>query len=136
MGLAERRAAKEFETNKFPDLKKAVDAAAGFDLPIEVDWESLAVNDYAHLYEDAWTKIYFTPLCDAFKNITVDQMGKDALKGALKKVIIKNRGGHYSAPSCYEFANGILTVDHEAASNVDNVSERSRELQKMLEAKL
>ncbi len=136
MGLAERRAAKEFETNKFPDLKKQVGSAAGFDVPIEVDWESLAVNDYAHMYDEAWTKVYFTPLVDAFKNITIDKMGKEALKGALKKIVLKNRGGHYSAPGCYDFANGVLTVDHEPVSNVDDVNSRATELQKMLEAKL
>lgn len=136
MGLAERRAAKEFEENKFPDLQKKVQEAAGFKLPIEVDWESIAENDYAHMYEEAWTKVYFTPLIDAFKGITVDQMGKDALKEALKKVVIKNRGGHYSAPSCYEFANGVLTFDHQPVSNVDDVNSRAEELRKLLESKL
>ena len=135
MGLAERRAAKEFETNKFPDLKKQVIAAAGFEVPIEVDWESLATIDQAHLYDESWPKIYFQSLIDGFKQITVDQMGKDALKGALKKIVIKNRGGHYSAPSCYEFTGGVLTLDHEL-SNVDNVKERAEELKKLLESKL
>ena len=135
MGLAERRAAKEFETNKYPELKKKVLEAAGFEVPVEIDWESLATADQAHLYDEAWTKIYFQTLVDGFKQITIDQMGKDALKGGLKKIIIKNRGGHYSAPSCFEFVNGVLTFDH-SLSNVDDINSRAEELKKLLESKL
>ncbi len=136
MGLAERRAAKEFETNQFPALKAKVVAAAGYDVPMEIDWESLSAPEYAHLYAEAWPKVYFETLAQGFSNITVDQMGKDALKAALKKIIIKNTDSHYSAPGCYKFENGVLTFDHQPCSNVDDIKDRARELQKMLEAKL
>jgi hypothetical protein len=133
MGLAERRAIKDFETNKFPALKAQVIAALGYDLPIEVNWESLAIENSAHLYADSIPKVYFEPLVEAFKAICIDDMGKEALKGALKKIIIKGDGGKYSAPGCYTFAEGVLTFDHNSTSNVGNGRERATELQKMLE---
>src|SRR3954462_2343928 len=76
MGLAERRAAKEFETKRFPQLKKDIDDAAGFEVPVTVAWDTLAKEGEAHLYDDCWPKVYFQPLVAAFKGITIDDMGK------------------------------------------------------------
>jgi hypothetical protein len=52
MGLAERRASKQFQEMIYPDLKAAIDQAAGFEVTIAVDWESLALEDQAELYGD------------------------------------------------------------------------------------
>ena len=136
MGLAERRAAKNFETTLFPALQKQVAEAAGFDVPIEVAWDTLAVADSAHLYDEAWPKVYFLPLVEAFKAITIDAMGKDALKAALKKIVVVNKSGGYSPGSAYSFEGGTLTVDHESCTNVDDVQARAEHLQKLLEKAL
>ena len=136
MGLAERRACKQFETDKFPALKAQIDDAVGCAVPIEVDWTSLQEEGYAHMYDEAYEKVYFEPLIIAFKAICADAMGKDALQAALKKIVIKNTGDHFSAPSCFDFSGNILTFDHKPVSNVDDVKDRANGLQEILEKAL
>lgn len=136
MGLAERRAAKEFETNRYPAVKKDIDAAAKFDVPVEVKWDSLAVAEYAHMYEEAWLKVYFRPLIDALKAITVDAMGSDALKASLKRIVIQNMKDNSSSSYWAIFTDGTLTLDHAPVSNVDYIEDRKTQLQKVLEEKL
>lgn len=136
MGLAERRAAKDFETHRFPQLKKDLDAAAGFDVPVTVHWDTLAKTDESHLYDSCWPKVYFRPLVEAFKRITIDDMGKEALKNGLKKIEILNRQGIYSSGRMATFDKGILTLDHEPHTNVDDIQERADSIRTLLESKL
>lgn len=134
-GLKEKRAVKDFQETSYPKLKKEIDAIAGVDVPIEVDWNSVAVKDYAHLYEEGFTKVYFTPLLQALKEICADEMGKSALKDALKKVVIKNSSNSYS-PSKFSFTDGILVIDHSPTTNLGDIKDRSSKLVKLLEAGL
>lgn len=136
MGLAEKRAAKEFETKVFPGLKSEIDAAAGFEVPVEVEWESLALADQAHLYDESWRAVYFTPLVAALKAITIDDMGKEALKAGLKKVVVRNKGGIYYGSAWATFEGGVLTLDHEPTTNVGDVDDRIKGAQQVLEKAL
>jgi hypothetical protein len=138
MGIAERRAAKDFETRRLPELKKQIDAAAGFEVPLELKWETIAQDGYANDYDMFFTNVYFKPLVQALQAIAIDDMGKEALKGALKKVIIQNtkeNGNPFDMPS---FADGVLTLDHSPSSNWSdmNVSGRVRAIQEKLEKHL
>ncbi len=128
MGLAERRAVKAFSEGKFLQLKQEIDAAAGFDVPMDVNWDSLAVDDYAHLYEEAFNKVYFRPLLDAIKGICIDDLGQEALKAGLKKVVIEDSGS-----SCPTFQSGVLTLQYYAISNLDYWMDRKKEIQAVLE---
>lgn len=139
MGLAERRATKEFETNVFPGLKTEVLKAGGIDVPMEIDWESLQKTETSpDYYRESWTKVYFTPVVQAFKAICVDDMGRDALKGGLKKIVIHNKHDIYYGDrwASFDKASGVLTLDHQPTSNVDDIDERAKGLQKELEEKL
>jgi hypothetical protein len=138
MGLTERRAQKEFVDSLFPALKAQIDKAAGFDVAVEVDWESLTVADYSHLYKECWPKVYFEPTVEALKAICVDDMGKDALKAKLKKIVIHNKhdisyGDRWAS---FDDGSGTVTLDHNPVSNIDDVKERKEGLQKLLESKL
>jgi hypothetical protein len=135
MGLAERRAIKAVEDKFFPAFKKDLDAAAGFDVPVEVKWETLALEDQTHLYEQCIPKVYFEPLVAAVKAICVDDMGKEALKGGLKKVILCNTKDASSYRG-FSFEDGVLTIDHRPTSNVDDIDERTKGIQEMVEKKL
>lgn len=136
MGLAERRAAKDFETKRFPQFKKDVDAAAHFEVPIEVRWDTLSVEGQSHLYDESWSKVYFTPLIEALKNITIDDMGKDALKSNLKKIVIQNTNGTYYGDRWAHLQDGVLTLDHEPCTNVDDIKDRTDGLTQLLEKNL
>jgi len=128
MGLAERRAIKAFQDNILPKLKSELDAAAGLPVELEIDWESLTHPESAHLYDDAFPKVYFYPLTLAFQNIAIDALGKDALKAGLKKVCIKDEGSSW--PS---FDGGVLTLKFHALANLDGGDDRRKVIQDVLE---
>lgn len=132
MGLQEKRAVKAFQDGAYQTIVNEINTLAGFPLEFEVKWDTLALDDYTALYEECFPKVYFTPLANAIKDIAVDDLGKEALKDTLKKVIIKNEGAIYSASYAYSFADGVLTIDHEPFNNVDNVTERSTVLGELL----
>jgi len=132
MGLQERRAVKTFQDGSYQSLTNEINTLAGYSLEFEVNWDTLALEEYTHLYDEGFTKVYFTPLINALKEITIDDMGKEALKEALKKVVIKNEAGNYYGSTAYAFNGGVLTIDHQPFSNIDNITERSEELSKLL----
>jgi hypothetical protein len=132
MGLQERRAVKTFQDGSYQNLTNEINTLAGYPIEFEVNWDTLALDEYAHMYEECFPKVYFTPLVNAIKEITADDMGKEALKEALKKVVIKNEGGFYYADSAYSFNGGVLTIDHQPFNNVDNITERSTVLGELL----
>lgn len=136
MGLAERRAIKAFQDEKFEDLKKKVCDAAGFPIEFEVNWDSIAHDDYGHMYNEAFAKVYFEPLAQSFASICADDMGKEALQAELKKIVIQDLAGKSSAPSCYTFKDGVLTVDHRPVTNIDSILDRTKGLTQMLEKAL
>lgn len=136
MGLTEKRGIKAFQDSKYAGLVNEINALAGFPLEFDVNWDTLAEADYAHLYEEGFTKVYFTPLINAFKAITVDELGKEGLKETVKKIVIKNERGNYYGSTAYSYADGVLTIDHSPISNIDNIDERSAELEKLLSSKM
>lgn len=136
MGLTEKRAIKAFQDNAYVTLTKEIDTIAGFPLEFDVKWDTLAVDDYGHLYEEGFTKVYFKPVINAFKDIASDDMGKEALKETVKKIVIKNEGGVYYPDNAYSFDNGVLTIDHQPITNIDDIDARSKFLTKLLSSKM
>ena len=128
MGLAERRAVKNFQDSKYPELKQEIDAAAGFEVTIDINWDSLGTEDYAQLYEEAFPKVYFRPLIDAIKAVCVDDLGKAAVKQGLKKIVIADEGRNEVG-----FQFGILSISYYAVSNLEYETERKNEIQRVLE---
>ncbi len=118
MGLAERRGVQRFVDGDYPGWKERIDDAAGFAVPVEVAWDELAVDGYAEDYPEFFAKVYFQPLVDALKAITFDEIGKQATREGLKKIVIRNAGGYYST-SGFAFEAGVLTIDHRPDTNVD-----------------
>jgi hypothetical protein len=135
MGLAERRSAERFKNEDYPGWKSRIDEAAGFEVPIEVEWQELAVADYADQYAEYFPQVYFQPLLDAFSAIGADDMGKEALRDGVSKVVIRNTGEFFS-PRGITFADGLLTFDHMSDSNTHHVEERTKHIQEILEAGL
>ena len=135
MGLAERRAAESFRTDEYPGWKSKLDEAAGFDLPVEVSWEELAVEGYADRYPEFFAQVFFQPLVSALSAVTVDDMGRQALAGGLTKVVVRN-SGQYGSTAGFTFADGVLTVDHRSDVNIDYGDDRAKQLQHLLESNL
>ncbi|CAZ97437.1 hypothetical protein [Zobellia galactanivorans] len=136
MGLKENRFTKTFQEEQFPELKAQIIAAAGFDVALNIEWETLFENRFLHLYNDSYPKIYFIPLIEAFKAITTDEMGKEALAESLKEIRITNTKDHHNPKNAYSFVDGVLTVDHSPIINADQVENRIEVLTDLLESNL
>ena len=133
MGIAERRATKEFQDKSLPGLQAQIRKFAGFEVPIEISWDQLAKEGASDRFMDSWTKVYFTPTIEALKSIARDDMGRDALKSGLKRITFCNTAGRYSADSAVSFVSGELTIDHDPDCNVDYIQDRTDVARKQLE---
>lgn len=139
--LAERRAISAYQDGTYATKLKEIQAAAGFDVPVEVQWDSLALSGQEKNYADEgfWTQIYFTPLSKALAAVGVDELGKEALKDKLENIVV--RYDEATAPSgAYAdgvtFSAGVLTLNFKPYNNVDDVDARAEAIQKALEAGL
>ena len=135
MGLAERRATKDFQENIFPELQTALNEAAGFEVNIEVDWSSIAEDGMSHLYDSAWSKVFFNPVVEGFKEICTDNSGSDALKESLTKISLCNASDGYGEEAV-SFDNGILKIDHKPFSGIDDEMLRQKAVVCVLEKML
>lgn len=136
MGLKEKRFTKTFQEEKYPALKEQINNAAGFDVTIDVEWDTMFEDKFLHLYDDSYPKIYFQPLINAFAAIAADDMGKDALAESLKKVVITNKDDHHNPSRAYTFEEGVLQVNHSPILNADQVQNRTDALVDLLENNL
>ena len=132
MGLAERRATKEFQDKQFPELRNEIHKLAGFPVPIEVAWEQLAVEGQTEYYKEYWTEVFFKPVIDGLRQIGRDDMGKEALKSSLKKIEFRNSAGNYSPTSAISFQNGHLVIDHDY-SNIGDTKDRTKYVVEIVE---
>jgi hypothetical protein len=135
MGLAERRSVERFKNEDYPGWKSRIDEAAGFEVPIEVSWDELAVAERADMYAEYFPAVYFQPLLDGLGAIGADDMGKEALREGVTKVVVRN-SNTYISESGISFADGVLTFDHISDTNTHHVAERTKAIQTVLEAGL
>jgi hypothetical protein len=91
------------------------------------------MEDQAHLYEQSWQDVYFTPLVKALESICGDDLGQEALKAKLKKIVIQNNGGIYYGDRWACFDQGVLFLDHLPTTNVGDIEDRTKGLIKVLE---
>ena len=131
MGLEEKRAVKGFQDSKLPALMKEIQALTS--CPVEIDWDSLATGDGMDpaYWAEAWEQVFFRPVIDGLKEISSDDLGKDALKSSLKKIEMCNKGGNWGE-SAFSFDSGVLKVDHKPFTNIDDVRERTKHVADVL----
>ncbi|ELY72307.1 hypothetical protein [Natrinema pallidum] len=134
MNLKNKRKVKQFEEEELPSLKESMDDAAGFEVDLDIEWESLIderVND--DLWFEGWTKVYFQPTIDALEAICSDELGREALQADLESIVFRNEAG-MTGDISYE--DGVLTVDKEPCTNMDKVDERTESIVTLLESNL
>jgi hypothetical protein len=105
MGLEEKRAVKAAQEGWFPKRQKELNDLAGCEVPYEVDWESFA-DDMKGLnwFENNGPN----QVGLAFRQVCKDQMGKDAVKEGVKKVLFKNIKD--AKAKKLSFQNGVLEL--------------------------
>ncbi|WP_430905933.1 hypothetical protein [Maribacter sp. 2-571] len=136
MGLAERRVVKAFQENEYNTFLEELKKVVGKEVTVNVAWDSLAIDGMSHLYEKAWPKVYFQPLLQALESICADDMGKEAIAESLEKLHIKNEAGVSYAAKWASFENKELTLDHKPTTNIDQIDDRAKALQTLLENNL
>ena len=133
LGLKERQAVETFKHEKYPQLAAAINEAAGFDIEIEVDWDSIAAGGVSAQSFDQWQKVFFDPIAMAFKAVNVDDITAGALKENLKKIEIISTGKKYLSPSSPPtYSDRTITIDDRIV-NVNFVKDRVKSIQIALE---
>lgn len=140
-GLAERRAIAAYAKDIWPAAEKSIQDAAAFPVAIELNLNSLALAGYADSYADAdyLKNTVIEPLIRSFQAITIDEMGKTALKDKLKSVTILY--DEKTAPASnyadgLTFEDGKLTINWKPFSNAGDIEPRTKALTTLLESKL
>ena len=140
-GLAERRAIAAYRQDKWPPIEAAIRKAAGFDVPVDVEWDQLTIpGDASHYADDEYYgKTIFQPLVAALNGITTDQMGRDALKAKLQRIHV--RYDEKTAPASnyangLSFQNGTLDINWRPYANTADVADRTKALTQILEKNL
>ena len=87
MGLNERRKIKDLQDNTFPGRVKEIEEICGVAIPYEVDWESLGDDLEGLNFID---NLSCHRLNMALRPICQDDMGKQAVREGLKKIVLKN----------------------------------------------
>ena len=136
MGLKEKRIIQAFQKEVFPQLETEINRAAGYTVPLQIEWNTLMEDRFSHLYNDTFPKIYFLPLIEAFKVICEDAMGVELLKAGLKSVVIVNENDEHNLERAITFEEGVLKINHGPVVNADKVEERTARITSVLEEKL
>jgi len=141
LGLAERRALAAYQADIWPGLLAEIRTAAGFDLAVDVNWESLALPGQASNYAspDFWTDIIFKPLARALTSITRDEMGRTALRAKLTRVVVMFNDATSplsNYPNGLRFENGVLTINFRPRANAQDGAARTAAITAILERNL
>lgn len=105
MGLAEKRWAAERKKTDEAAFKSQIFGTLGFDCAIEIDWDGFSENldEVQYITNES----YGLPnLVRALATITADDIGKEAIKGVLKKIVINPAKPDDTS---FNFENGTIT---------------------------
>lgn len=88
MGLAEKRLAESIKANELPAFQTKINEIAGYELKIEVDWDTFTAYDENPL--NRLVSVMFETIEFVISKICVDEMGKEALKEKLNTIHLIN----------------------------------------------
>lgn len=113
MGLAERRAVTAVKENDYKTFEAKVKELCGFEVKMTFDWPTIENHkDCVWICENKRYNGYmFDPIAEALKNVCADNMGKDAVKSALKEINMIPSTGDLT------FENGVLTIRNDLTGN-------------------
>lgn len=83
MNLETRQARAQWEEKSFPELVKKLETTAGVKIPVEIVWDKFEKADIQTL-----THGFFGRLNEDLAKICKDKLGKEAVAGSIKKVIV------------------------------------------------
>jgi hypothetical protein len=105
MGLAEKRAMKEAQDGWLPRRQAEIDGLCGGSIPYEVDWDSFADDAKGIQWLEANGP---QQVASAVRSICQDELGKEAVRAAIKKVVLRNTAD--AAGKRLTFEDGVLCL--------------------------
>lgn len=104
MGAAEQETVEQFSNGHYRGLAARIEWVAGFDIPFEIKWDSVARGIDTDSFYELFSTVYFDPLIKAFQEIGRDKLG--LFEGKIKRIVIQNSGKKSA-----RLESGILTID-------------------------
>jgi hypothetical protein len=138
--LAARRAIDEFKLGGYKQFTDEVKKITKADIPIETNWVELSKqlegrDDVPATLKDYFDNMFGKTILGAFKSICSDKTGQEALKGAVKKIVIKCDDNAKASENGFSLEKGVLTLNLYYA-NTDQVENRTKGMIKLLENNL
>ena len=105
MGLAEKRQLAQLRDEIVPQYQKELSDIVGSDIAYDIDWDSFADNlEAMERLEPKALK----PMNEIFRKITVDEIGKDAVKESVQTIRLSQ--GSDANISNFTLQNGVLSL--------------------------
>ena len=141
IGLAERRAIAAYRADTYPAIERGIHEAAGFPVPVEVEWDQITLpGDAAHYArDDYFGKTIFEPLTAALRSITADAMGRDALRAKLGRIRVRfdeRTAPASNYPNGLSFEGGTLGINWRPYANTGDLRDRTQAITRLLERNL
>lgn len=115
MGLNERRKIKELQDQTLPERIREIEEICGAPISYTVDWDSFAEDLEGLNFMD---NLSCHRLNMALRGICLDDMGKEAVREALKEIRLKNVP---KAEMKLAFADGVLDMHCAYALRTDGM---------------
>lgn len=136
MGLIVERSLKAYRECVFPAWKRRLESYLGFPVCIDVEWASLLRPDMSIWCFQHLTEVYFLPLQYAIEQIAYDDLGRKALQTNLLSIVVRNSKGNSDCLSMVTFEEGVLTIDHDPHTNVQEIYLRTEAIVQCLEERI
>lgn len=127
MGLQERQMIRDLSEKTLPEREKEITEICGGTARYEVDWDSLTNDAEGLRFLD---NISCHRLNMALRTISMDPMGKDALRDGLKTVKLRNVKSKEEMKM--EFSNGVLEMHCAYALRTDGMFNDSEIYKKLM----
>ncbi len=114
MGLIEKRLIKEAKDSWLPGEQKEMQDLAGAPVLVDVDWPTFE-NDEAALKNVQHLGV--RKIANAFRVICVDELGKEAVREGVKRVVVTNQATPGTPTIGVE--NGVVTLACAFAKGTD-----------------
>ena len=72
----------------------------------------------------------------AIEQIAYDELGRKALQANLLSIVVRNTVGNSDSLAMVSFEEGILTIDHDPHTNVQEIYLRTEAILRCLEERL
>lgn len=136
MGLAEKRAIEEFKKGGYATFANKISEITKFDLVLEANWDEIAaqMDGRAADIPQYFNEMFATSLTESLQSICADDMGREALRGLLKKVQFKCDAAASYNEQGFSLSNGVLTMNMTWTGN--SVGPRTTALTALIEKAL